>query len=611
LHWQDADLYFHFAFTIKLLSVIMWADTETDIDFLNYSEVAELIVEIIARPNLLPLSLGVFGSWGVGKSSTLRLVEAELAKKADRYLIIKFDAWLYQDFDDARAALMSVIATELVKAAPPDLKAKAKGLFQRINKLRALGLVLEGGALAMGVPTFGLISRGLEGLGDALGGQADEDDVEAIETAASDLQEKAKSLVKAAPAHGPPQEIAAFRKEFGEVLSGLNRTLVVFIDNLDRCLPANAIHTLEAVRLFLFMPNTAFVIGADEDMIRHAVARHFNEPGERQVADYLDKLIQIPIRVPRAGVEEVRAYLFLLLVGNVVQDKVAHEKLRTFLIEQLQQSWTGAAPFDIETVLKSIGRETDDVLRRSLEMADRMAPMLAHASRVQGNPRIVKRLLNVVRMRDSIARKRKMPLDETVIAKLALFERCTDAEATEALHNAINNAPGGRLTMLAAAERGEREEDYKSEFPEAWNNHLPFIAEWVRLEPKLADVDLRPAVYLARETVPLRLASRTIPPNVQRAVGELLRTATLSSRAATEAIGALAGADHALAMEQLVVEMRKNPDWSKTRPDFRGAVLLARASGEAAKIANRFVRALQERPPWMNAMLRTETWFET
>jgi hypothetical protein len=60
----------------------MWADTETETDFLNYSEVAELIAEMIATPDLLPLSLGVFGGWGVGKSSTLRLVERELSKSA-------------------------------------------------------------------------------------------------------------------------------------------------------------------------------------------------------------------------------------------------------------------------------------------------------------------------------------------------------------------------------------------------------------------------------------------------------------------------------------------------------------------------------------------------
>jgi KAP family P-loop domain len=61
----------------------VWADTETDVDFLNYSEVAELVAELIANADLLSLSLGIFGGWGVGKSSTLRLVEAELKKTAE------------------------------------------------------------------------------------------------------------------------------------------------------------------------------------------------------------------------------------------------------------------------------------------------------------------------------------------------------------------------------------------------------------------------------------------------------------------------------------------------------------------------------------------------
>jgi predicted KAP-like P-loop ATPase len=130
-----------------------------------------------------------------------------------------------------------------------------------------------------------------------------------IKDAAKEVREKSEGLLREASPHEPPEEIAAFRTEFAEVLAGLDCTLVVFIDNLDRCLPTNAIHTLEAIRLFLFMPKTAFVIAADEDMIRHAVAQHFHNPGERHVADYLDKLIQMPVRVPRAGVQEVRAYL--------------------------------------------------------------------------------------------------------------------------------------------------------------------------------------------------------------------------------------------------------------------------------------------------------------
>ena len=68
----------------------MWADAETDIDYLNYSEVAELIAELISDPTLLPLSLGVFGGWGIGKSSTLNLVERELNKTPDAFLIVRF-----------------------------------------------------------------------------------------------------------------------------------------------------------------------------------------------------------------------------------------------------------------------------------------------------------------------------------------------------------------------------------------------------------------------------------------------------------------------------------------------------------------------------------------
>jgi hypothetical protein len=203
-----------------------------------------------------------------------------------------------------------------------------------------------------------------------------------------------------------------------------------------------------------------------------------------------------------------------------------------------------------------------------------------------------------------------MPLDETIIAKLALFERCADALATEALHDAINGAPGGKVEFLRAPEAGEPIDDIKSALPEPWQRHLAFVSDWVRLEPKLADIDLRPAVYLARETIPIRFASSSVPTNVVHAVDELLRTATVTSRAAATAIATLAAGQHILAMDALITEMRKNPDWSRTRSDFRGAVLLARSSPDAAKAAARFVRALTSQPPWMRAMLKDESWYE-
>lgn len=588
----------------------MWADTETETDYLNYSEIAELVAELIADQSLLPLSLGIFGGWGVGKSSTLRLVEKELEKTADQYLLVKFDSWLYQDYDNARAALMSVIASVLLKSAPQTTLEKAKSLFSRVNKLRTLGLIVEGGAALAGIPTFGVAARGISALGSAFGEGASEEDVKSIKEGLEDVKKKGNSIFREAETHDPPEEISAFRREFGEVLNSTAKTLVVFIDNLDRCLPVNAINTLEAIRLFLFMPKTAFVIAADEDMIRHAVAQHFNNPGERHVADYLDKLIQMPIRVPRAGLQEIRAYLFQLIVGASVSDVPARESLRKHIVEQLQLSWKDGSGFDVNWVLERLNRLTDEPLRLKLEMVDRMAPMLATATRVQGNPRIVKRLLNVVQMRVSIARKRKMPLDESLIAKLALFERCTDTSATEALHDLINEAVEGKPELIREIEQTISREELKEQAIAAWEKHLRFIEEWIQLEPKLAGIDLRPAVYLARETVPLRLSAASLSPKLRQAVENLMHTATISSKSAKDSIETLDGAEHVVVMEQLIGEMRKNTSWDKVRADFRGALLLAKSSPDAAKIFARFLRSLPKLQAWMSPHLRDEPWFK-
>ncbi|MFX6861645.1 P-loop NTPase fold protein, partial [Acinetobacter baumannii] len=75
--------------------------------------------------------------------------------------------------------------------------------------------------------------------------------------------------------------IAALKTEFADLLVDFNKKIVIFVDNLDRCLPKQTIQTLESLRLFLFMPNTAFVIAADEDMVRHAVKEYFNGIDEK------------------------------------------------------------------------------------------------------------------------------------------------------------------------------------------------------------------------------------------------------------------------------------------------------------------------------------------
>jgi predicted KAP-like P-loop ATPase len=86
----------------------MWTDNETDRDFLNFTGVADTVAEIVVRAQGKPISIGVSGAWGVGKSSMIRLIRRGLASRtegrADNFIFVEFNAWLYQGYDDARLA---------------------------------------------------------------------------------------------------------------------------------------------------------------------------------------------------------------------------------------------------------------------------------------------------------------------------------------------------------------------------------------------------------------------------------------------------------------------------------------------------------------------------
>jgi predicted KAP-like P-loop ATPase len=58
-----------------------------------------------------PISIGVSGGWGVGKSSLVRMIESELqtGDSGSRHVVVTFNPWLYQGFEDARTALLQIV----------------------------------------------------------------------------------------------------------------------------------------------------------------------------------------------------------------------------------------------------------------------------------------------------------------------------------------------------------------------------------------------------------------------------------------------------------------------------------------------------------------------
>lgn len=566
----------------------MWRDSESEQDFLNFSEIADQIAALITNSQLLPISVGLFGGWGTGKSTVLRLVELSLpAQDKGGPVVINFDAWLYQGFDDARAALMEVVSARLLELSEgkKTLADKAKDLAARVNYFRALGMAADVGVgMALGIPP-GLLTRAGGALSAIFSGHGSAADKEELSEGVKEARKGVADLIRPVEKRTPPQEIAAFRREFGELLEGLETTLVLSIDNLDRCLPDAAIGTLEAVRLFLFMPRTAFVIAADEGMIRHSVAKHFGDPQASHVRDYLDKVIQVPIRVPQVGPEDLRAYMYSLFVSRVSPD--ALPKVQKKLMLALRELWRGTS-FDRDEIVALAGGPVG--LADSLAIVDRLAPMLASAPNVQGNPRIVKRLLNAVMLRRLIAEKREMTVDLATLAKLAIFERCTDEKATLALYRVVNeqDAPENWL-MPPSKLKGK-----PVEAPEEWKTHIDFIEKWKAMEPLFdSSAPLKAAVFLSRDVMAPAHTRGSISRAVRDAVDALLAVNSLNSPIGKRIVDDLSLLDRRIAMSLLVDAMR-GADWSTLVPGVHGAVILAAASEEGHADLKAFVGTIRK-----------------
>lgn len=565
----------------------MWRDSESEQDFLNFTEVADQIAALSMNHDLLPISIGVFGGWGTGKSTILQLVENKVrAGGSTTPIMIKFDAWLYQGFDDARAALMEVVSGALLDAAKSDetLFEKAKNFAGRVNYFRALGMIADFGVgMAFGIPP-GLLTRAGTAISSIFSCRGTGEDMCELKGDAKEVGKGLSDLIEPAEKRTPPKEIEAFRKDFGDLLKGLNTSLVLFIDNLDRCLPDVAIGTLEAVRLFLFMPRTAFIIAADEDMIRHSVAKHFKDPQASHVRDYLDKVIQVPLRVPQVGAEDLRAYMYSLFVGLAAPEKLS--EVQTKLLAALQGSWMGAT-FD-KTEIANLADGPSELLD-NLAIADRLAPILAWAPDIQGNPRIVKRLLNAVFLRRVLAANRKMNVDLATLAKLAVFERCTDANATLALYRLVMEGKDAEKHLLPTSEfQGE-----PPDLPVEWKAHQDFIIRWREMEPLFKDaVALRPAVFLSRDVMAPAMSRSDLSEAARAAVAALLKVDSINSPVGVQIVEGLPASDRRIVMSHLIEAMREG-DWSGSVPGIHGALILAKASAEAGAELKAFLSRLQ------------------
>jgi hypothetical protein len=493
------------------------SDQETVVDLLYYEPIAKTVVKFVRQDPSSPITIGVHGDWGAGKSSVLKMTEAAL-KQDERTRCLWFNGWMFEGFEDAKTVVLETIITELLRSKTITEKAKAAGkkLFKRIQWLK---IARKAGGLAVtavtGIPPPDMVGALLEKVTKLATNPTGSIDTETLKELGGDAGEFLKASEPSE--NSIPEHMHAFRGEFEELLNETDiDQLVVMIDDLDRCLPETAIATLEAIRLFLFVPRTAFVVGADEAMIEYSVKRHFPDltvvPGAANYTrNYLEKLIHVPFRIPALGPAETRTYITLLMAQSAMgSDDDKFNKLLNAAREDLKRPWQsrGLDRTAIAKALKDIPGEIEQAMTISLQITK------ALTDGTRGNPRQIKRFLNSMTLRHAIAEARGFAddIELPVLAKVMLAERFA-VDLYEQLARFATDSASGTVPLLNTLEvevlEGKPEPPVKPDVKDGKTASLPkeveewkkdeWISAWAKIEPRIGQLDLRPYFFLTRD----------------------------------------------------------------------------------------------------------------
>lgn len=535
----------------------MWKDIETSEDLLGYRFHAKLLKEIVLDKSMLPTSIGIFGNWGYGKSSLMLLLEKEINEEiamhvaegnTPRILQVRFNGWQYESYETTKYSLIQVLLDSVEKYLSDnrDVFEKLDILLKRINLLKLGVLLLKKyvwdkipNAIKSNLPTA-----------DDLKKCVGVDDITKFQ---NEFQNEHTSLF-----------VTKFRTLLESIVEDAKfDSIIVYIDDLDRCSGEKMIECIEAIKLFLNVKNTAFVLGADERMVERAIKEHYPEieQDKRQIyspfSDYLEKLIQIPYRLPRLSLNEQYTYILFLLLKSkypnffnaVIKDYNDYKNKEPF------------GNYDAEKMRAALGEnKIPDV-----EVLIPIIPMMTRF--LNGSPRQLKRFLNTFDLRMRMVQVANIrEIDPTVLAKLMLLEYNFKYQRLfESLYG-MQLLGDGIIDKIGEVEECARQKKKLNDkrWQEWEEDNL--VLDWLSLSPSLSGVNLKEYFWIARDSLKNSVPVESLVSNVARRFYLTLRnkqSAIAKKKFLQEEIAKLEDEERQMVIMLLNHDFTKNPNDSK------------------------------------------------
>ena len=324
--------------------MLILSDDFADQDLIGHKDYCDGLVEMIRTVKSRgSFTIGVYGQWGSGKTSMLQQIKKALddTKSAEQPIVtVWFNPWQFVAEEHLIIPFFHTLIASLQKEVEkPKIEIIAKKLSGFIEKIAHVPLALVYGMEAeLKIPLMKLKMCPSKSMDyqqkkeDAIDAESAKENETAMQAAARCYESTYYNLLQT----------------LQDAADNLEVKIVVFIDDLDRCLPEKAVQLLEGLKVLLDLRNFVFVMGVAQEVIERGIRVRYKElylTGQQDdlpniEGQYLDKIVQFPFSLPGADPEDLK---------------------QKILAEQLEKL-EGAEPF-VEMIHEALGSNPRTIKR--------------------------------------------------------------------------------------------------------------------------------------------------------------------------------------------------------------------------------------------------------